>query len=346
MISVTEDKSLAQYSTMRLGGTAAYLVEVASEDELTEAIAWARERSLPIRMIGSGANIVFTDDGYKGLVVVNRIMGREQESATKDSVTFAVGGGENWDDYVAFCVQKGLSGIETLSLIPGTVGAAPVQNIGAYGQQVSDSLLDVTAYDLHSHSFVTLTHDDCHFKYRSSRFNREDKGQFLIVRVRLRLSTSMTVSKPYYADLDAYLSQHAISHPTPSDIRDAVISIRSQKLPDPKLVANCGSFFYNPVVSPEKFESLKSRFPDLKSHQTDDGQLKLYAGQLIELAGFKGIHDPETGMAVWPKQALVLVNEAARSTSDLLKFKAKIVDKVSDLFGVTLMQEPELFENA
>jgi len=328
---------------MRLGGPAKFLVTVESEDELAEAVQWARDKEVPLRMIGSGANIVFGDEGYLGLIIVNKILGHDEVASDKDSVTFKAGGGETWDDFVALSVSQNLSGIETLSLIPGTVGAAPVQNIGAYGQQISDSIVELRAFDLEQNKMVTLKPSDCDFSYRASRFNRQDKGKFLIASVTIKLSKKPTVQPPYYADVTAFLEEHEITKPTISQIRQAVIAIRTRKLPDPRTVANCGSFFYNPVVSPEVFAKLSQKYQDLKSHQTDDGQLKLYAGQLIEIAGFKGIHDPETGMAIWPKQALVLINESASTTADLLKFKSKITDKVHDLFGVTLEQEPELF---
>lgn len=343
-MDVKQNVSLADYSTMRLGGVARFLVTVRSEDELLQALAYGKEQGLRTHLLGGGSNTIFTNQGFDGLVIVNKIMGIAEEP-TDDTLILSVGAGENWDTVVALSVKHGYSDIAALSLIPGTAGAAPVQNIGAYGQQISDSLVSLRAYDMQNDAFVELMHDECGFLYRQSRFNTTDKGRYIITVIKLQLSRK-NISPPFYADVAAYFKQHGIDQNAVSaaQLREAVSTVRVVKLPDPSTVANSGSFFKNPVISQSKFERLQQRFPNLKAHQTDDGNLKLYGAQLIELAGMKDFHDPETGMATWKNQALVLVNESARSAEDLVLFKRKIIDAVQEMFSITLVQEPELIE--
>jgi len=342
VMNIQQNVPLSNYSTMRLGSTAAYLAEIQTKDDLLEAIKFAESKYLPTIMIGDGSNIVWSDKPYPGLVLVNKIKGFEKFNKD-DHIYITVGAGENWDSIVKRTVDDGLTGIECLSLIPGTAGATPVQNVGAYGQETSETLVNVEAYDCQQKQFVTILGEDCAFGYRTSRFKTNDKGRFFIVSVtsRLKLANPMP---PFYGAVQDYLSEHKISEYSPRILRDAVIAIRKNKLPDPTKVANNGSFFANPIIDKEKFDSLLASYPNLKYWQTDDGKYKLAAGWLVEQAGFKDAHDKETGMATWSNQALVLVNENAKSSADLLKFKQKIVDKVSQMFGITLEQEPKFVD--
>jgi UDP-N-acetylmuramate dehydrogenase len=344
-MQILQNVSLADYSTMRLGGLAKNFVSVSSEDELMQALDFAAQNNLKTHILGGGSNTIFSDKGFNGLVIQNAVMGIKTLQ-TKDSLTLTVGAGEKWDDIVALGVDNGYFDIAALSLIPGTVGAAPVQNIGAYGQQVSDAIISVRAYDTVGLGFIEIPQADCGFAYRKSRFNTVDKSRFIITSIKLQLSRK-TESAPFYADISNYFETHSIeqSSISPAQLRQAVSTVRVIKLPDPSTVANCGSFFKNPVVSAEEHAALLEKFPDLKSHQTDDGSLKLYAGQLIELCDLKNYHDPKTGMATWKNQALVLVNESAKSTNDLLLFKQFIVNAVEGAFNITLIQEPEFIEN-
>lgn len=333
---------LSQHSTMRLGGTATYSLEVSSRGDLVAAVEFAEAHNLPIIMIGDGSNIIWRDEGFNGLVIVNKIMRFEDfdEDGTNHYIT--VGAGENWDSAVARSVAAGLTGIEALSLIPGTAGATPVQNVGAYGQEVASTLVSVEAYDTVARTFVNIPASECEFAYRTSRFKTTDKGRFFITAITLHL-TRGNPEPPFYADVAAYLQQHNVSNVTPAVIREAVIAIRSAKLPDPAQVANNGSFFGNPIVDAGTFAQIVATYPDIPHWDTSDGRVKLAAAWLVEQAGFiRGFHDTETGMCTWKSQALVLVNEHATSTADLLKFKQKIVDAVRTKFGVTLEQEPEL----
>jgi UDP-N-acetylmuramate dehydrogenase len=247
----------------------------------------------------------------------------------------------NWDEFVAKTVEMGLTGIEFMSLVPGTVGATPVQNVGAYGGEVATTLTTIEAYDKQERRFVILRGSDCQFGYRTSRFKTSDRGRFYITNVTFFLQTG-NPQPPYYRALQQYLEEHQITGKiTPQVVRDAVIAIRSAKLPDPKVVANNGSFFANPVVPSDTFVQLAADFPDIPHWPTDKG-VKISAAWLIEQVGFKDYHDPETGMGTWPKQPLVLVNEHAQTTAQLKVFRQKILDAVQAKFHITLQQEPEL----
>lgn len=340
-MNIQENVDLRQHSTMRLGGRARYLAAAKSPGEVQLLVKWAKERNLPFMMIGRGSNIVWRDEGYDGLIMVNQLMGREVLSEDANSTVIRACGGENWDDLVAWTVDKGLHGIEFLSAIPGTVGAAPVQNIGAYGAELSDVLMEVEAYDTKEDSFGGIAAEACGFSYRNSRFKSTDRGRFLILAVTLRLKKA-NPQPPFYESLQKYLTSQGISEHTPRTIRDAVIAIRKIKLPDPSVVNNNGSFFTNPIIHQPKFDELKQRFPEIKGWPTADGRVKVAAGWLVEQCGFKDIHDQNTGMATWPHSALVMINERAQTTADLLAFRQKILDAVQTKFDITLEQEPEL----
>ncbi|MBA3757419.1 UDP-N-acetylmuramate dehydrogenase [Candidatus Saccharibacteria bacterium] len=338
---IQENVSLSSYSTMKLGGPARWLAEAASKDDAQELYKFATDKNIPFLIIGQGSNIVWRDEGFAGLIIVNKILGREVLSDDSSGVTIRVGAGENWDEVVGRAVDNGWSGIEFLSKIPGTAGAAPVQNIGAYGAELSETLVEVEAYDTQTDSFGSILNEACQFSYRNSRFKSKDKNRFMITGIILRLKKSLP-EPPFYESLTKYFEEHGVTNYTPTSVREAVTAIRAVKLPDPSVVANNGSFFTNPFVNKEHFEKLKESYPDIKGWPTPEGKVKLAAGWLVEQAGFKGIHDQDTGMATWQDQALVLVNEHGRKTADLLAFKQKVVFKVDELFGVVLEQEPEL----
>ncbi|MDQ2973196.1 MAG: UDP-N-acetylmuramate dehydrogenase [bacterium] len=337
MISIEENAALNVHSTMGLGGNARYLTSVQTNEELVEAVDWAVKNTQCVLPIGSGSNIIWRDEGFDGLVIVIDIKGKEYFG---DKLV-KLNAGENWDDAVAYSVSQGLSGLETLSLIPGTVGATPVQNVGAYGSEVSDTMVELKAYDLKELCMVTIKNQDCAFAYRTSRFKTIDKGRFIITSVTFKLSDKYK-TPPFYGSLQSYLDEHNITDYSPASLRQAVIAIRQSKLPNPEEVANNGSFFANPIVDAEKFNNLKTSYPNMPAWPTPEGKFKLAAGWLVEQAGFKDVHDEKTGMAVWPKQSLVLINENASSTADLLEFRDKIINAVDNKFGITLEQEPEL----
>lgn len=340
-MDVIKNASLADHSTMGLGGKAAYLAEVTSRPELTQLIGWAKEQSLPIIMIGGGSNIFWRDEGFNGLVIVNKIMRYEVFEQDEDDIYLTIGAGENWDQCVGRSVESGLTGIEALSLIPGTAGATPVQNVGAYGQEIAQTLTVVEAYDSKEDKFVNIPGSECGFAYRTSRFNTIDRGRFYITGLTLHLRKGEMLP-PYYPGLQRYFEENSINDHSPKAIREAVIAIRSAKLPDPAIIRNNGSFFANPIVNDEEFEYIRQNYPDVPHWSVGIGETKLSAAWLLDQAGFHQYDDAETGMSTWPQQSLVLVNKNAKSTEDLLKFKNKIIDTVKTQFNITLKQEPEL----
>ncbi len=317
------------------------MVDVTDRFQVQQAVAWADEHNVPVMMIGGGSNIVWRDEGFPGLVIVNKIMGYEEQQEDEENFFLHIGAGENWDKVVERSVAKGLTGIESLSLIPGTAGATPVQNVGAYGQEIAQTLVSVEAYDRQTKQLMNIPGSDCAFGYRTSRFKTTDRGRFFITGLTLHLMHG-NPQPPYYSALEQYLSDHSITEHTPQIIRDAVIAIRSSKLPDPAKVANNGSFFANPVIDEGRLSQLQADYPDVPHWPAGEGRVKIPAAWLMEQAGLKGVHDQATGMATWPNQPLVLVNEAAQSTAQLLAFRQKILDTIQQKFNITLEQEPEL----
>lgn len=341
-----QNASLKEYSTMRLGGTVKYVCEVTNKEELQTALTWADEQSLPVIMMGDGSNIVWRDEGFNGLLIVSKIKRYEVLEREDGDVFITVGSGENWDSVVERTVKAGLTGIEALSWVPGTAGATPVQNVGAYGQEIADVFVSAEVYDRQAKSITFLSKYDFEFKYRSSRLKTVDHGRYFIAAITLHLQ-KRNPEPPFYQALERYLRDSGVNEFTPQIIRDAVIKIRSEKLPDPKKVANNGSFFSNPVVDEGTLVQIQSTYPDVVFWRLEAGRgIKLSAAWLIEKAGFKDFHDPETGMATWAKQPLVLVNEKATSANQLLAFKKKIIDTVQKKFEVTLNQEPEILPMA
>jgi len=335
-----EHVSLADYCTMRLGGTARCLCTVDSKETLAEAVQWANGQGLKILMLGGGSNVVFGPNEFNGLVIIDQIKVMDKVGEDESSVTLRAGAGEDWDAFVKYTVDENLSGIEALSLIPGTVGGTPVQNVGAYGQEVGQTLVEIEVYDSLNEAFVTLAKSNLDLGYRTSNLKVPiEQRRYFIHAVTFKLSKTMTLARPLYDALERYFAENDIKEITPQTIRDAVIAVRSSKLPDPKKIANSGSFFANPIVNAEVYYAIQKDYPDVKGWPLGD-HYKLAAGWLIEKAGLKDYH--AHGMKTYEKQALVLVNESAHDSSELLAFKDEIVAAVKEKFGVTLEQEPEL----
>jgi UDP-N-acetylmuramate dehydrogenase len=338
-MNIQKNVDLTNFSTIKLGGSARYLLEVRSSDEVIEALTWANHQNLGALMVGGGSNIVWQDSGFNGLVLVNKITGFEILNENSQSALIKVGAGENWDLVVEKTVSRGLSGIECLSLIPGTAGATPIQNVGAYGQEISNSLVSIEAIEVASLSLVTLTNDELNFSYRSSMLKHRP-GEYFITSINFSLPKSQ-LSPPFYTSLQLYLNQHNIEDYSPESLRRAVIAIRSEKLPDPKIIANCGSFFANPIISNAHLDKLQKNLNLQIPHwSVGTGEQKIAAAWLIESVGFKDVHDQKTGIGTWKNQPLVLVNESAKSSQDLFDFRDKIIDLVMQKFGITLAQEP------
>lgn len=334
---------------MRLGGAARYVLEVEQPEDVEAAYEFAAERELPTWVMGGGANTIGHDDGFPGVVILNRLKGI---SVRKDGVLVAVEelseadfsdeiilvgmGGEIWDDFVKSAAERGYTGTEAMSMIPGTVGAAPVQNIGAYGQDLAQVVESVEAYDTKTSEIITLAPPQMNMGYRTTRFNTgEDAGRFFIISVAVKLRRG-ELTPPFYNSLQRYINEHGVMDFSPMSIRKMVCEIRDEKLPDPEKVASAGSFFKNVRVAPEDAVSVQERGIPLWVNA--DGSGKLNSGWLIEQCGLKG--KELYGFRVSDKAALVLINEKAKTYADLAKARQEIVDTVREKFGFKLEQEP------
>lgn len=328
---------LKNYTTMKLGGPARFMTEARTADEVAQICQSAAEQNLPIFVLGGGSNIVVRDEGFDGLILRNRIPGFEVVQDTGTQVDIRIGAGENWDEVVKRTVDMNLSGIEAMSAIPGTAGAAPVQNVGAYGQEIADTLISVEAYDQTAGKFVILTSEDCGFSYRHSIFRGSASGRYVITAITLRLFKAAP-QPPFYAALQDYFDAHSITIYTAQTVRDAVTEIRKDKLPDPQITPNSGSFFKNVVAEDWQLNDLRREYPDIPSYDMPGGKFKVPSGWLIEQAGFKGqtLH----GIKVHDKNALVLINQSASSYADLAAAREEIRGAVRDKFRLTLEQEP------
>jgi len=341
-MQLTFNVPLGPLTTMKLGGNARAFCTVCSEDDLVEATAWATEHNVPMFMIGGGSNIIIGDDGFDGLVLKSEIKGFD--IIEEDDCCFiTVGAGELWDDVVERTVNMGLTGIEALSLIPGTCGATPIQNVGAYGQEVSDTITELRAYDTTTNDFVILRSSDCEFAYRDSRFKEREHGRFLITTITFKLQKGQ-LQPPYYRALEQYMVEHNITDYSPASVRAAVIAVRQSKLPNPNVVANTGSFFKNPITSVEVFNAIQQKYPNAPGWPLENNMVKIPAGWLLETAGFKG-YQHSNGMGMYEQHALVMVNNSASSFADLVEFKEEITAKVEQMFKVTLTVEPEIISN-
>ena len=329
--------SLKNLTTMKLGGPAQFFADVHTVQELNDFCRDAQAKHVPLFVLGGGSNLLAHDDGFPGLVLRMRIPGFHVTADDLYSTTITIGAGETWDDIVAKTVAMNLSGIEALSAIPGTAGAAPVQNIGAYGQEVAESLVSLEAYDTQAHKIVTLKNADCEFSYRHSIFRGNQQGRYIITSITLKLSKSMP-APPFYEALQSYLDAHAVSLYTPQTIRDAVTAIRADKLPNPKEKPNSGSFFKNALIEDWQLPALQSQFPDIKTYEMGNGTIKVPTGWLIDKAGLRGrlLH----GMRVHDKNALVLINESATRYDDLAAARDEIIGTVRDMFRISITQEP------
>lgn len=328
---------LKNLTTMKLGGPAQYFAEARTVQELHELYSGAQTKNIPIFILGSGSNVIAHDEGFAGLALRIKIPGFEVVADDLNSTTIKIGAGEIWDDVVKRTVDMRLSGIETMSSVPGTAGAAPVQNVGAYGQEVSDTLVSLEAYDSQTHTVVTLQNADCGFAYRHSIFRGVEQGRYVITSITLKLSKNLP-TPPFYDGLQKYFDEHSITIFTHQAVRDAVIAIRADKLPDPALRPNSGSFFKNVIIESWQRDELVQKFPDTKMYEMSDGKVKIPTGWLIEKAGLKGktLH----GIHVNDKNALVLINESATSYADLAAARDEIIGIVRDTFRIQIEQEP------
>lgn len=333
MILPQPDADLAHRNTLGVPSRAEWLAEVPKAEDLPELVRWARERQVPVRVLGGGSNLLL-DERVGGLVVDLKMTGREHlhtQSDGRQQWRFAAG--ENWHEVVGFTVGQGLSGLENLALIPGSVGAAPIQNIGAYGVELSDTLVQVEAFDTEALQWIRLSAADCRFGYRDSLFKQQE-NRYIVTAVELCLSTSFRPQLDY-GPLQALRENPDL---TPLDVMRAVIAIRQAKLPDPSQLPNAGSFFKNPIVDEGRYQALKVAFPELVAFPAGS-RWKLAAGWMIDQCGLKG-RSNDAGVGCYEKQALVLVNPNRAGFSQVAAWQARVQQSVRDMFGVGLEIEP------
>ncbi|WP_217476844.1 UDP-N-acetylmuramate dehydrogenase [Stutzerimonas stutzeri] len=336
-LSVEQNRSLKELNTFGVEARSAYFAEAHDDQQVVEALAQAQALGVPLLVLGGGSNLVLTED-VNALVLRMASRGIRILEDDGERAVIEAEAGEPWHPFVLHSLSLGLSGLENLSLIPGTVGAAPIQNVGAYGVEIKDVFAGLTALDRQTGQLVEFDLQACQFGYRDSLFKRQ-AGRYIILRVRFALQRSANL-KLEYGPLRQWLLQHAIQSPTPIDVSRAVCAIRSEKLPDPQQLGNAGSFFKNPLVSGAVAAALKQRFADLVAFAQDDGQVKLAAGWLIEQAGWKGYRRGDVG--VHRLQALVLVNYGQATGHDILQLAADIQADVAKQFGVQLEIEPNI----
>jgi UDP-N-acetylmuramate dehydrogenase len=332
---VHQNVSLKSLNTFGIDAHAAMLAEINSPEELIALLQRPGMPHISKLILGGGSNVLFTED-FDGLVILNRIKGISTKDEGTDHVLVTAGSGVVWHELVLFTVLQGWGGLENLSLIPGTVGAAPIQNIGAYGVEIKDTFVSLEAMNLSNGALQTFNKEECRFGYRDSIFKGEAKGQFAILNVTFKLSKFPHLNTSYGA-IEQELQKHGIDQPSVIDVSNAVIRIRSSKLPDPKLLGNAGSFFKNPEIEHGFYNELKAIHPDLVAYPAPHGKVKLAAGWLIEQCGWKGKQDGHVGMH--NQQALVLVNHGGATGAELITHARKVQESVKEKFGVVLEME-------
>lgn len=329
---IEKNKSLQAYNTFGIDVKAAAFISVESVEQL-QAILQSKPE--PVSILGGGSNLLLTKK-VKGLLIQNAIKGIEVLREYKKTVYVSSGGGVVWNDLVNWCIAKGFGGIENLSLIPGTVGAAPIQNIGAYGVELTDVFHELEAVHLKTGKRKIFKHEDCHFGYRNSIFKNRLKGKYCICRVVLKLNKQPRLNLSYGA-IQQTLTAMKVENPNIADVGKAVVVIRSSKLPDPAKLGNSGSFFKNPIIGKRQFNQLQKQFPQIVFYPQSDGKFKIPAGWLIEQCGWKGKRVGNTGSHA--KQALVLVNYGDATGKEIWRLAQQIIKSVEKKYGILLKPE-------
>ena len=343
-LKIQKNVPLADLTTFKIGGSARYFVEINNTSELEEVFNWIKSKDVEYFILGGGSNTIFSDEPYDGIVIKMNIMGFEVISEDGSSALIKVGAGEDWDKTVERTVEMNLFGMEALSGVPGNTGATPVQNIGAYGQEVKDTIEYVEAFDTKERKIVKLSNDECKFSYRDSIFKSSEKGRYIICFVAFKLLKKQ-IKIPQYKDVIAYFNERGIKSPALQQIREAILEIRKNKFVNPSVMPNAGSFFKNPTVAKEIAEKIMLKYPDIKPYPEDtkifpnpDGTYKLAAGWLIQEVGFKGVEFDK--VRIDPNHALVIENKGGATQKDLMELVGKIQSKVYDIFSVELEIEP------
>lgn len=333
MTTIQSNFSLKNYNTFGIDVAAQAYVEVNSVYELQEVLL---ENRMPVMILGGGSNMLLTKD-LELLIIKNNIFGKQVVEETASTVEVVIGGGENWHETVLWTLENNWGGIENLSLIPGTVGASPIQNIGAYGVELQDVFVKLEAVEIATGELHTFTKEECQFAYRDSIFKNKLKGHFCITQVYMQLHKAPHQLSTKYGAIQSELANQHIENPTIQDVSNAVIAIRSSKLPDPKVLGNSGSFFKNPEIERAHFEYVQKEFPHIVSYDLPNGKVKVPAGWLIEQAGWKGKRIGNTGAHA--KQALVLVNYGNATGEEVWNLAMAIQQSVKEKFGIEIVPE-------
>lgn len=331
-----ENFSLKPYNTFGVDARARYFTEVNTIDELKEALIFAKNQSLQLLFLGGGSNILLTKD-FEGLAIRLNLKGISEESINENEVWVTAKAGENWQEFVMYCLEKNYGGLENLSLIPGNVGTSPMQNIGAYGTEIKDIFVSCQVLDLENSELTTFNLEQCRFGYRDSVFKQEGKGRYVILEVTFNLTQKNHHIKTEYGAIQSELENLGIENPTIQDVSRAVINIRQSKLPDPKEIGNAGSFFKNPTIPLAQFEALKQKFENIQGYPNGD-MVKVPAGWLIEQCGWKG---KQIGNVASHKlQSLVIINATGNATGkEIFDFSTEIINSVKEKFGIELERE-------
>ncbi|MBU3558337.1 UDP-N-acetylmuramate dehydrogenase [Polynucleobacter sp. Nonnen-W13] len=333
---LTRNLGLKHRNSFGLDSTAELAYEITSANQLPALMKELGDKKLTWRALGGGSNVILPES-LPGATLLINILGQEIIQSDQEYSWLSVGAGVNWHEFVAWTLDQNLPGLENLALIPGTVGAAPIQNIGAYGVEIGEYIDSIEAFDSSAHAFVTLSQEACQFAYRDSYF-KQNPNRFIVTKVVFKISKAWQ-ARLQYADLAKQFAESS-SSPSAKQIFDAVCTIRSNKLPDPKVIGNAGSFFQNPIVSTEQYEQLSKKFPNLVSYPDIPGMRKLAAGWLIDQCGFKGKRVGPVG--VYEDQALVLVNHGGGTSTDILNLAKSIQEEVQNNFGIGLDIEPNI----
>ena len=336
---IRSDVSLKTLNTFGISASAKFFSEASNEDQVRAIIQTNEFFSNDNLILGGGSNLLFTEN-FNGIVLKNNISGIEVIRETDEAVYVKAGGGVVWHDFVLYCIKKGWNGLENLSLIPGSLGASPMQNIGAYGVEIKDIFEELEAIHLKTGEINYFNNLDCKFNYRESIFKTSLKGEYLISRVTFKLSKKMNFNTSY-GIINQQLEAMNITDLTAKSISDAVVAIRQSKLPDPKKIGNSGSFFKNPIVSNGQFEKLKLNFPNVVGYPSGDKSTKLAAGWLIDQAGWKGKKFNNYG--VHKNQALVLVNYGGATGKEIYNLSEEIMQSIKEKFNVALEREVNIY---
>lgn len=331
MIDIRESVSLKEYHTFGIDVSAKYFVEYTTVSQLKEVLISKLLKENKMLHIGSGSNLLFTKD-YDGVILHSKMQLIEVVGESDTTIDIKAQSGVNWDSFVEYCVEKGLGGVENLSHIPGEVGASAIQNVGAYGVEAKDVIVSVETISVEDATERIFTNSECRYAYRDSIFKGELKGKYIVTAVVYRLQRYPKLELSY-GNLSAILDYNA----TVKCVRDAIISTRRAKLPEPKEIGSAGSFFVNPVVSTQKFNELKSKYPNMPSYPAANGNVKLSAAWLIDKAGWHG--KTCGGAALYPKQCLVIINSNNATAQDIVTLAADIAQSIYHIYGVTITPE-------